>query len=66
MERNGKGNWALSREGSRDSVILALGLGGKMGHLLEDSQGLMFPAELAEEEAVLHSLKMEQCACGCV
>lgn len=58
----------MSREGSKDgdSIILASGPGEKVGHLLEGSQGLVFPAELAEEEAVLHPLKIEQCACGCV
>ena len=47
-------------------MALASGPSEKVGHLLEGPQGLVVPAELAEEEAMLHPLKMEQHACGCV
>lgn len=57
----------MGREGIKggDSMALASGPSEKVGHLLEGPQGLVFPAELAEEEAMLHPLKMERRACGC-
>lgn len=47
-----------------DSTASASGPSEKVGHLLEGPQGLVFPAEIAEEEAMLRPLKMEQHACG--
>lgn len=57
----------MGREGSKGdgSVALASEPREKVGCLLESPQGLMFLAELADEEAMFHPLKMEQRACGC-